>query len=217
MNEIQIKFYLEKLLENYFPDNLNTNLNNCFLNNVLKKISYCFKNINRKYYNGDINKFDILNSDHLCILFYFCSVEAFNQKKINLAKKFFLLNKIINGIDLFYEVRLPKILLFSHPHSTIVGRARYSNYVMFSQNVTIGRKGSYYPSFGTGVVFYSGSKVIGKCHIGKNVIFAPGSIVIDTNVPDDSIVIGQYPNIVLKKNKFNLIKDFFRSKKKLIL
>ena len=217
MNKIQIKFYLEKLLENYFPDNLNTNLNNFFLNNLLKKISYCFKHIYRKYYNGDINKFDILNSDHLCILFYLCSVESYNQKKINLAKKFFLLNKIINGIDLFYEVKLPKIFLFSHPHSTIIGRARYSNYVMFSQNVTIGRKGYHYPCFGEGVVFYSGSKVIGKSYIGKNVIFAPGAIVVDTNVPDDSIVIGQYPNIVLKKNKFNLIKDFFRSKKKLIL
>ena len=27
MNKVKIKFYLEKLLENYFPDNLNTSLN----------------------------------------------------------------------------------------------------------------------------------------------------------------------------------------------
>jgi serine O-acetyltransferase len=150
-------------------------------------------------------------------LFYLCSVEAYKQKKINLAKKFFLINKIINGVDLFYEVKLPKIFLFSHPHSAIIGRANYSDYTMFSQGVTIGRKRSHYPYFGDGIVFYSGSKVIGKCRVGKNVIFAPGSIVIDTNIPDNSVVIGQHPNIIIKKNKFNLIKDFFKSKKKLIL
>ena len=112
MDKIKIKSYIEKLLKNYFPDNLNINLNNFFSANLYKKMSYCFKNIHRKYYNGDINKFDLFNGDHLCILFYLCSIEAYENKKINLAKKFFLLNKIINGIDLFYEVRLPKIFLF---------------------------------------------------------------------------------------------------------
>lgn len=217
MDKIKIESYIEKLLKNYFPDNLNINLNNFFSENLYKKISHCFKNIHRKYYNGDINKFDLFNADHLCIFFYLCSVEAYKYKKINLAKKFFLLNKIINGIDLFYEVKLPKIFLFSHPHSTIIGRAQFSDYTMFSHNVTIGRKGSHYPLFGEGIIFYSGSKVIGKSYIGKNVIFAPGSIVIDAKVPDNSLVIGQSPNLIIKKNKFNLIKDFFRSKKKVSL
>lgn len=212
-----IKLFTENLLKNYFPDNSSIYLEHDFIKKVFHKLSFCFKNINRKYYERDVKKFDMLNGEHLCIFFYLCSVRAFNEKKINLAKKFFLLNKIINGIDLFYEIKLPKIFLFSHPLSTIIGRANYSDYIMFSHNVTIGRKGKFYPSFGKGIIFYSGSKILGNSLIGKNVIFAPQSIVVDCNIPDNSIVVGQYPNITIKKNNFNLIDDFFKSNKKKII
>ena len=42
------------------------------------------------------------------------------------------------------------------------------------------------------------------------------SSIVDTNIPSDSLVIGKYPNIIIKRNKHNVIKDFFKKTKKKI-
>jgi serine O-acetyltransferase len=50
----------------------------------------------------------------------------------------------------------------------------------------------------------SNSKIIGDSNIGDNVIIAANTYIKDTNIPNNSIVFGSSPNLVLKENKLNL-------------
>lgn len=215
MNLKEIHFFMRNLLNSNFGHDSKHDLDSSITQNVYFRLDFLFKKIKRKYYKNNIKYFDLLNADHLCICFYLYSYECFKKKKIDLAKKFFLLNKIFNGIDLFYKIKMPKIFMFCHPQGSVIGNAEFSNYCIFFQNITIGRKGKNYPKFSEGIIFYPGSKIIGKCKVGKNVIFAPDSSIIDTNVPSNTLVSGRYPNNLFKKNKHNIISEFFKSNKKI--
>ena len=66
-----------------------------------------------------------------------------------------------------------------------------------------------YPSFGEGVILYSKTSVLGSSSIGNNVIFGANSLVINSNIPDDSIVVGQTPSLKLKHFSGSVIRDKF--------
>ncbi|MFC1892122.1 serine O-acetyltransferase [Thermodesulfobacteriota bacterium] len=112
-------------------------------------------------------------------------------------------------IDLFYEIELGKYFLPAHAISSILGRAQYSDYLVVTQHCTIGNNKGYYPRLGRGVILRSGAQILGNCIIGDNVTFAANSLVIDSDIPADSIVFGQAPNIVIKENSENNINIYF--------
>lgn len=116
----------------------------------------------------------------------------------NFAEKIYYLNKILHSIDLFYEVELPSIFFFDHPLGSVMGRAKYSDYFSFLQGCTVGNNKGKYPIIGRNVSMLSNSKILGDCHIGNNVILSANSYVIDTDIPDNSIVFGQGRNITIK-------------------
>jgi len=215
MRPEKLLFFVEKLLDSNFGKQNSHIIDPNLSFTVYSKLNHCFKNISRKYYRNNLKNFDLLNSDHLCICLYLFSNELFKIKKYELAKKFFLLNKMINGIDLFYKVNMPRIFMFCHPQSSVIGNGKFSDYCIFFQNVTIGRKGKNYPKFSQAVIFYPGSKIIGNCKIGKNVIFGPDSSIVDTDIPSNTLVLGKFPNIVLKKNNYDIKNQFFKSTTKI--
>lgn len=47
----------------------------------------------------------------------------------------------------------------------------------------------------------AGTSIIGKCRIGDNVILGAGALIKDEDVPDNSLVFGQSPNLLIKKNR----------------
>ena len=107
--------------------------------------------------------------------------------------KLFSLNKALHGLDLFYSVRMPEVFLLVHPVGTVIGNADYRDYLVVYQNCTIGSEGGHYPHLGEGVVLNSRVSVIGDCTIGDNVVFGANSFILSTQIPSDSIVVGQYP------------------------
>ncbi len=86
-----------------------------------------------------------------------------------------------------------------------MGRAKYNDYFLFYQGCTVGgnRKGNKleYPIIESHVTMYSNSKILGASYIGNNVILAANSYVINETIPDNSIVFGQSPNLVITKNR----------------
>ena len=68
----------------------------------------------------------------------------------------------------------------------------------------MGSNDEIYPSFGEGVVLYSGVKVIGDCVVGSNVVFGSNTMIIDSHIPDNSLVVGIYPNHQVFPNKINV-------------
>lgn len=206
--------YLAKQLEHFYPDEIDVRAGvERILPSVIERMDHCFSHIHKKYYfENQQTLFNHLNSDHYAMFLYWVANEAFKHQLINLAEKAFLLNKALHGVDAFYSVSLPEVFLFVHPIGTILGNAQYSDYFVVYQNVTIGTDvNGIYPAFGKGTVLYSKSSVIGHCTLGDNVSIAANSFIRNLSVPDDSLVVGLYPDMEIKKNKKNNIQSFFSS------
>ena len=110
------------------------------------------------------------------------------------------MNKMLNAVDLFYAIDLPEHWNCEHPLGSIMGRAKYGDCFFFYQGCTIGGNHTDYPTLGNYVTMFSNSKVLGKSHIGNNVIISANAYVKDTDISDNSIVFGQYPNLIIKPN-----------------
>ena len=109
-----------------------------------------------------------------------------------------MLNKALSACEIFYEVDLPDIFLLEHPVGTVMGRGKFSDYFFFLQNCTVGANDNLYPELGERVIMLAGSKVLGTCHIGNNVIISANTYVKDEDIPDDCIVFGSSPNLTIK-------------------
>jgi serine O-acetyltransferase len=194
-----------------FPDNGEFDDIKPCVASALHRLEYCFSNIKKKYYNEEGNiYFNHLNSDHYAMFLYFFSNTAYKIGEITLAEKAFYLNKALHGIDIFYSVELPSIFLFVHPVGTVIGHANFSDFLMIYQNVTIGTdQGVSYPSFGEGVIIYSGSSIIGNCVVGNNAIFSANSFIRNLNIDDNQIIVGQFPEVKTKFLNKSVISNFF--------
>ncbi|MDG9668655.1 serine acetyltransferase [Hahella sp. CR1] len=198
--------YVSKQLDHFFPDgrSVETALSQS-LPETLKRLEFCFSHIRLKYYvENDQAVFNHLHGDHYATFLYFLANQAYRDSQVTLAEKAFLLNKALHGVDAFYGVELPRIFLLVHPLGTVLGSASYSDYLTVYQGVTIGStyRGDY-PTIGEGAVFCSGSKLIGNCRVGANVTFAADAFVQGIDTPDDSLVVGKFPDCRISPNKLD--------------
>ena len=105
--------------------------------------------------------------EHYARLMYYFSRRLFLKgvEKIVLDQ-IFLSIKSRCCIDMFYEFDLKGYFLALHPYGTVLGRARYNDYLIVFQHCTIGHNKALYPQFGRGVILRPGSVVLGNCKIG---------------------------------------------------
>lgn len=199
--------YVVRQIENLFPDSSSCDLICEYIAPSLDRVEFCFSRIFNPYFNnGTKTSFNHLNSDQYAMFLYFLSNTIYREvADVSICEKIFYLNKVLHGIDVFYSVVLPDIFLFSHPLGTVLGRAKYSNYFLVYQNCTIGSSHDVgdYPVMGKYVAVYRGSSVLGNCQIGDNCKIAADSLVMDCNLPDDSLYIGKPGNYSIKRNEYN--------------
>lgn len=83
-----------------------------------------------------------------------------------------------------------------------MGRAEYGNHFFFYQGCTVGgnkHNGElFYLTIGNDVIMYSNSKILGDSHIGNNVGLAANTYVMNETIPNNCIVFGQSPNLIIK-------------------
>jgi len=180
------------------------------LNEALDRTINCFSKINNSYYYDKIKKkviFNHLNSDHLATFLYFLSNSCFkNKKHINICDKIYYLNKMLNSIDLYYEVKMPEIFLLVHPVGTVLGRAEYSNFLIVYQGVNVGSNKNFYPRFSKYVTLRPSVTVLGNSYLQENSEMAAGSMIVDKNLRRNSIYFGNPKNFTIKtKKKVNSI------------
>ena len=171
---------------------------------VKSRLQYCFSYSKNKYYKKDGEVyFNPFHAAQWCIFLYYLSHTLFNKSKDNrvVCDKIYYLNRMLNACDLFYEVNLPDIFFLEHPLGSVIGRGSFKNYFSFSQGCTVGNNKGIFPAFGEKVKMMSNSKVLGACSIGSNVIIAANTYIKDTNIPDNTIVFGSSPYLILKKNE----------------
>ena len=216
LDESQLLIYLEKQLNTFFPDN-NSNLPHLTLiiSRAYERVAFCFSKIRGKYFSTEEDVFfNHLNGDHYCMFLYFASREAYLMNTENYYLKLSLLNKHLFSIDLFGHIEMPNIFLLVHPLGSVIGRAKFNDYLVIYQGVSIGGvhkpQGIEYPTFGEGTVCYSNTSILGKANIGKNSIIAANTEIIGGNFDENSILLGKYPTLVVKVNSSVATKSFFR-------
>ena len=171
-----------------------------------------FSHSENKYYFTEMGgakmcRFNPYHSVQYMTFLYYLSHDIYkNANAGQLCDKIYYLNKIFHSVDLFYAIDLPEQFGAEHPLGSVMGRATYNNGFFFYQGCTIG--GTYdkdgnihYPVIEENVKMYANSSVLGKCHIGKNVQIGAGALVKNQDVPDNSIVFGQSPNLIIKTKK----------------
>lgn len=180
------------------------------LEDVLQKCEFNFSHSDNKYFSQEkdgieVVRFDAFHSIQWMTFLYYLSRELY-LKKSNLCDKVYYLNKIMHAVDLFYAIELPAIWSAEHPLGAVMGRAKYSDGFFFYQGCTVGGTRDrecniYYPVIEENVRMYASSSILGRCHIGKNAQIGAGALVKNQDVPANSIVFGQSPNLIIKYSK----------------
>ena len=150
-----------------------------------------------KYLNPGGNPyFSLYHSGCWALFLYYLSNSLKGNKAC--AEKIYYLNKIMHNVDWYFEIELPAHFMIEHPVGSVLGRAKYGDYLFIYQGVTVGGNGGKYPVLGNYVKFFSDAKVVGNSYIGDRVVLSANSYVIDEDIPNDCIVFGQSPNLIIK-------------------
>jgi serine O-acetyltransferase len=206
--------YVARQFSNYFPDDtVNGAQLKRYVDLALERTEYCFGHIKHKYFsrNGE-PYFNHLHTDQYSMFLYFLSNSIHRLSGDEaLASKAYALNKVLNAIDVFYEVELPDIFFMEHPLGTVLGRAKYSNYLCVYQRVNVGGSvDEVYPRLGEGVILHGGSAIIGDSTVGDNCWLSVGAVVMDQDIPSNSVVFGRSPDAVIKPTRRNVMEQMFK-------
>jgi len=202
--------YLSRQLNHFFPDENLIDASVLFqhLEQADERIFKCFERIPKKYFNenGTIY-FNHLQSDQYAMYLYMLANHIYTTtKQTDIATKLYYLNKALHSVDIYFTSQLPEAFLFVHPQGSILGRAKFSDYFICYQACTVGcLNEGIFPTFNGKVILYAQASVLGDCTVGDNVCIAAGVRVVNTNIPDNVIVLGEYPNYKFVKNT----KDIF--------
>ncbi len=134
------------------------------------------------------NSIDRMISWQYATFLYFLSRQAYKNGMVQEATKIFLLNKALNGIELFYEIEMPDVFFLSHTVGAVFSKAEYGEMCVFHQNCTVGRSNRGRPSLEKGVVMLPNSMIIGHCLVRENTVIAPGVTLVDTDTPGNCYV-----------------------------
>lgn len=189
-----------------------------YLDLALEKCESNFFASSNKYFKIDMGvhsekvRFNPYHSVQYMIFLYYLSHEIYvNTQNSILCDKIYYLNKVMNSVDLFYAIELPQKFGAEHPLGSVMGRAKYGEGFFFYQGCTVGgtygKNGEiYYPVLGENVQMFANSSILGKCNVGDNVKIGAGTLIKNENIPSGSLVFGQSPQLIIKKQKHELEK-----------
>lgn len=203
--------YTGQQIKNFFPDTDLPALRLQLARNLdqaLARVAHCLGHV--RMWPQD--QFNYLNSSQYCIyLYYLANTVWRNEQHAATATRLFLLNKALNGIDLFYEIAMPEVFFIGHSVGIVLAKATYGNYLVLYQNSTVGKNHGVAPVLGDGVIMYPNSAIIGRCQIGADTIVSQGCGIINRDTPGNCIAFpGQAGQIVCKTPPRPLLDDFFR-------
>lgn len=144
--------------------------------------------------------------EYMIFLYYLAHLIYKKGSTTPICDKLYYLNKMLNSVDLFYAIELPAHFSAEHPVGSVMGRAKYGDNLYFYQNCTVGgvetKDGSeVYPVLGDNLLMCANSAILGNCHIGNDVKLGAGAIIKNQDVPNNSLVFGQSPNLIIKNHK----------------
>ena len=139
------------------------------------------------------------------------SLTGFNAQSHSLAK----VNKVLHGLDFFPTSPIPAVLKLVHPVGTVIGSTQLKSFSAVYQGVSVGARipnsdSDGYPVFEGPVILFARSAVFGNSIIGPKVVFGADSMVIDVEVPANTVVVGRYPNHRFLPGGSEIFQKFFK-------
>jgi serine O-acetyltransferase len=158
------------------------------------------------------DEFNVLQSSQHTIYLYFLANTIWKRSGDTEAPtRLFLMNKALNGIDLFYEVGMPEVFYIGHSVGIVLAKATYGNYLVLYQNSTVGRHKDQIPVLGERVVLYPNTAVIGRSVVEDDAVVSQGVSVVNKRVPKGSIAFSGAPGeLAFRPRPDDLIAEYFR-------
>ncbi len=193
-----------KQLNNFWSDT-NPKVIELAMPQALNAIEVGFHGIpSSRFFNGEEIVFSPYFSVHWMIFLYRLSnaIYRLNIDTPPEADQLYYLNKIMHANDWLYAINLPPHFLCEHPLGSVLGRAEYGDYLFVYQGTTVGgnRKNGrlFYPTLGDNVVLFANATVLGNTHVGNNVIISANTYLMNEVIPDNCLVFGKSPDIIIK-------------------
>ena len=203
----ELEEYINFQLKNFFPDN-KSHLNEIKLNldDALDRTLFSIKHTKLPGYT----EFHYLHSDLYAQFIYFLSNVVWNRSHdVTLATKLFYLNKSLHGINCMYNTELPNIFILIHCTGIVLGKAKYADYFVACQNITVGSDKGFSPEITGPLYMGPGSSLVGASVTGEFTHMSIGSSLLHVNVLDNSLVIGRGKSLEIKQLKRNLLKEVY--------
>ena len=198
LGKTELKNYVKNQLATFFPDGYTMEGKDVDIafDLALERLENCFKCISFPAYcdNQGQTYFSHLHADQYGqFLYYFSnSLWKISENKV-ICDKLMYLNRVLNNFFFSYKGKLPDIFFLGHPVGTILGNAVYNDFLVVFQNVTINTSadkcGNPAPVLGKGLFMGAGAKIIGNKRVGDRVSISVDTVVYDTEIADDKVVI----------------------------
>jgi serine O-acetyltransferase len=157
------------------------------------------------------DQFNVLQSSQHCIYLYYLANTIWTQSGDTSAPtRLFLMNKAFNGIDLFYEIAMPKAFYIGHSVGIVLAKATYGEHLVLYQNSTVGRHKDQIPVIGERVVLYPNTAVIGRSTVENDCVVSQGTSVINRRVPAGQMAFRAPDGLAFKPRPADLIGEYFR-------
>jgi serine O-acetyltransferase len=208
--------YVAQQIRTFIPDSAHLDpirLRRCVELGLERSLA-CFSRVGAPRYvdgAGDTT-FSHLHAGQYAAFLYYTANSAFScLGDDDLATRLYLLNRMLFSIDVFYEVELPDVFYWEHPVGTVLGRARYGEYLTIYQHCTVGGNTRLeYPELGRGVTLFAGATVLGSSTIGDDVQVSAGSVVLDETILAGMSVFGRSPDLVVRARRRATLPRWFR-------
>lgn len=201
--------YLDRQIRNFFPDDREfLPILSDHLDEALERLRTLINRIRA----WPENEFDYLHSTQYSIFLYFLANTIWRRTGTrDICTRLFLLNKTMNGIDLFYEIEMPDIFFIGHTVGIVLAKATYGNFLVLYQNSTVGKNRGVAPVLDEGVVMFPNTAIIGRCHVRSRSTLAQGTSVINRDTPGDCLVFdGELGQLIFKPIEHDVLSDIFR-------
>jgi serine O-acetyltransferase len=155
--------------------------------------------------------FNVLQSSQHCIYLYYLANTIWKQSGDTAAPtRLFLMNKALNGIDLFYEIAMPQVFYIGHSVGIVLAKATYGNHLVLYQNSTVGRHKDQIPQIGDRVVLYPNTAVIGRSVVESDAVISQGTSVINKRVPAGQMAFRAGDGLAFSPRPDALLAEYFR-------
>ena len=159
-----------------------------------------------------MDEFNVLqSSQHTIFLYYLANTIWKGSGDTAAPTRLFLMNKALNGIDLFYEIAMPPVFYIGHSVGIVLAKATYGNYLVLYQNSTVGRHKDQIPVLGDRVVLYPNTAVIGRSVVEDDTVVSQGTSVVNRHVPKGQIAFAGEPGkLAFSPRPDDLLSEYFR-------